>query len=221
MKIKTIVAVSLFGLFCAGAGSALAAADNVNTNMRGPAPFALWDADGSGGIDQQEFKAMRGQRQAAVQAAGRQGRNMNKAVPFAQIDSNGDGVISPQELAVIQAVRFQTRPGTNRSGYGMARKGGMGYHQNMDAETRQKYDEFLIATLALRQEIAAKRVEKRTIMRLVNPDADRAAKLTRESIELRSQLMKQANQAGVPFGRHGMGHKGHGGGKKGHGNGPR
>jgi hypothetical protein len=230
MKMKTVVTLSLVGLFCAGSGVALAA-DPVNVMPRCPVPFAAWDTDGSGGIDPQEFAAVREQRQAAAQAAGRQGRNMVKASPFSQIDSNSDGVISQEELAVVQAVHRQLRPAVNRggcdtgwggcnTGWGgcnTGRLGGMGKHQNMDAETRQKYDKFLVATLALRQDIAAKRMEKRTAMCLAKPDADRAALLTRELIELRCQLMKQADKAGVPFG-YGM-KKGHGGWEKGSGNG--
>ncbi len=219
MKMKTVVTVSLLGLFCAGSGSVLAA-DNLNINTRGPAPFAAWDKDGSGGIDKEEFAAMREQRQAAVKEAGRQGRNMVKASPFSRIDSNGDGVISKQEMTAMQA-RYQSKMAVNRGGDGKGKKANMGNRKNMDAETRQKYDEFLISTLALRQEIATKRVEKRTVMRLAKPDADRASQLTRELIELRSQLMEQANEAGVPFGKRAMGHKGNGYGKKGNGLGQR
>lgn len=172
MKTKTIITASLLALFCIGSGYALAA-DNVDTNKRGPAHFTVWDADGSGGIDQQEFAAMKEKRQAAV----------------------------------------------NRGKHRMSKKGGMGCHQAMDAETRQKYDEFIVSTLALRQDIAAKRVEKITIMHLSEPDADKAGRLTRELIELRSQLMEQASEAGITMGHHGMcpKGKGHGGWKKGKG----
>lgn len=214
---KTVVGVSLLGLLCAGGGSAFAV-DNANINARGPAPFTAWDTDGSGGVDKAEFEAMREQRQAAVKAAGRQGRNMDASSPFARIDSNGDGIISQEELAIVQAVRSQSRVAANRGGSRMSKRGGMGNLHHMDAETRQKYDEFLVSTLKLRQDIAAKRVEKGTVMRLAEPDADRAAQLSRELIELRTQLMKQANEAGVPFGD-GMRHRGHGGGSKGAGKG--
>ena len=165
---------------------------------RGPIPFASWDADGSGTIEEAEFNALREQRQAMVKTSGYMGRNMANAPTFAQIDKDDDGRISPEELTAIQQGQW-CKLGMGRyygAGRGMTGKMGRRY-QAMDAESKEKYNAFFTATTKLRQEIMAKRAEKRAVMRSTNPDPDQAAQLTRELLDLRGQLVAQAEEAGV------------------------
>jgi len=42
---------------------------------------------------------------------------------------------------------------------------------------------------------------QQAVMHAVNPDPEQAAQLTREMIELRGQLMAQAEEAGIKIGR--------------------
>ncbi len=207
---KTLTAALIFGAFSLTTG--LVIADDQPT--RGPVPFAAWDTDGSGAIDEQEFNTLREQRQAAVKASGRQGKNMANAPTFAQIDSNGNGQITAEELSVMQQGMGKGRNGSGKAiqqgqgnkqfkgkghyGSRQAMKGKMGpRYQAMDAETRQKYDAFFASTTELRKEMAAKRAEKQAVMRSADPDPDQAAQLTRELLALRSEMKAQAQEAGI------------------------
>jgi hypothetical protein len=226
---KTLTAALIVGAFSLTTGLVIAN----DQPARGPVPFSTWDADNSGAIDEQEFNALREQRQSAVKASGRQGKNMANASTFAQIDSNGDSQISAEELSAMQQGKGNKQgmgKGRNGSGKAMhqgqgnkqsigkghhgpklAMKGKMGpRYQAMDAETRQKYDAFFASTTELRKEMAAKRTEKQAVMRSANPDPDQAAQLTRELLALRSQMKTQAQEAGIEMGPgYGRG-KGHG-----------
>jgi hypothetical protein len=208
---KTLTAALIVGAFSLTTG--LVFANDLPT--RGPVPFATWDADNSGAIDEQEFNALREQRQAAVKASGRQGKNMANASTFAQIDSNGDGQISDEELSAMQQRRGNKQSmGKGHHGSRQAMKGKMGpRYQAMDAETRKKYDAFFASTSELRKEMAAKRAEKQAVMRSADPDPDQAAQLTRELLALRSQMKTQAQEAGIemaPGSGRGKGHSGKG-----------
>ena len=226
MKItKTLTTALVFSVFTLSAGLIIAG----NSPVRGgsapcagmtaggaPCPMtgtpgAAMDTDGNGTIDEQEFNAMREKRQAA-------------APTFAEIDADGDGVVTGEELVAMHQQRMGQQ-GKMRGHHGMGgammgnRAGCPGQQQAMDPETREKYDAFMDATAELRKELAAKRAAKRAVMRSANPDPDQAAQLTRELLELRAQIMAQAEEADVDFGpgtgcmngRTGCGSKGRGG----------
>ena len=169
---------------------------------RGPIPFATWDADGSGTIEEQEFNAVRDQRQTTAKTDGRMGRNMVSAPTFAEVDSDADGRITAEELTAMQQGQASIRAmgrGHNGAGCAMKQNRGPGY-QAMDEETRLKHEAFLTDTTELRAALAAKRAEKRAVMHSQNPDPDQAAQLTRELLELRSRMMAQAEEAGIEYG---------------------
>ncbi len=197
MKRTTLFTAALF-FGALSMGASLVIADTLP--RRGPIPFATWDADGSGTIEEQEFKIVADQRQAAAKTDGRMGRNMAGAPTFSEVDSNNDGRITPEELTAMQKSRASVL-GRGHKGVGctMQRHRGPGY-QAMDEETRLKHEAFLADTTELRAAIAAKRAEKRVVMHSVNPDPDQAAQLTRDLLELRSRMMARAEAAGIEFG---------------------
>ena len=183
---KTLTAAMIFGALTLSAGLVIA---NNHPMLGGGAPCAAMDTDGNGSIDEQEFNTMREQRQAA-------------APTFAELDANDDGLITSDEM---MAMRYQQRGkrgmDCGRQGTSPCMKGKMGHGcQAIDAETQEKHDAFMAATTELRKEIAVKRAEKRAVMQAANPDPDQAAQLTRELLELRAQMMAQAEEAGVNFG---------------------
>lgn len=208
MNMKTaLTAALLVGALSLSGGLVIAG----NLPARGPIPFATWDADGNGAIDEQEFSTVRAQRQAMVETDGRLGMNMAAAPTFAQMDSNGDGSISAEELTAVQTRQQDGKDrawGNHGRGCGMKNHMGQRY-QAMDDETRAKYDTFLTATSELRKEIAAKRAEKRAVMHSANPDPDQAAQLTRELLELRSRMLARADEAGLEMGPGSCGNCGH------------
>lgn len=87
--------------------TALHAADT-GVPPRGPVPFAVFDSNGDGYIDEQEFNRVHGERMQQRAAEGRQLRNAGNAPAFADIDSNGDGQLSPDEHQAHQQQRRQT-----------------------------------------------------------------------------------------------------------------
>jgi zinc resistance-associated protein len=110
--------------------------------------------------------------------------------------------------------------------------GGPGYGPGPNM-TKEQYEQFqakraafLQETLPLRQTMAAKGIELRTLYAQPNADQATIQKLRGELIEMRSQLAKKANDAGLPgvgfgrggFGRGGYGHGGYG--MMGYGGGP-
>jgi len=123
---KTLTAALIVGAFSLTSGLVIAN----DQPARGPVPFATWDADNSGTIDEQEFNALREQRQAAVKASGRQGKNMANAPTFTQIDTNGDGQISTGELSAMQQGHGNKQGmGKGRQGSGKAMQQGQGNKQ--------------------------------------------------------------------------------------------
>ncbi len=123
---KTLTAAMIFGAFSLTTGLVIAN----DQPARGPVPFATWDADKSGAIDEQEFNTLREQRHAAVKASGRQGKNMANASTFSQIDSNGDGQITAEELSTMQkGKRNKQGMGKGRQGSGKAMQQGQGNKQ--------------------------------------------------------------------------------------------
>jgi hypothetical protein len=97
------------------AGAVAQAAD---IPARGPVTFAAYDADGNGSISEQEFNAVRDQREAERAATGRPGFGAANAPAFSEVDTNGDGQISPAELSAAQQAQWQK----NSMGRGMGRR---------------------------------------------------------------------------------------------------
>ena len=98
------------------AGAALAADSDLPS--RGPVPFEVFDSDGDGYIDEQEFNRVHNERIQQRASEGRMMRNMGNAPAFTDLDSNDDGRVSPQEHRAHQQQRQQMRwgdgPGPDR-----------------------------------------------------------------------------------------------------------
>lgn len=101
---------------------------------------------------------------------------------------------------------------------------GCGYYQNLTPEQQAQVDkvraQFLQETLALRQDIATKNAELRTMAAQPNADQGRIKTLSDKIVDLRTQLAKKSNEyaaqvpAGMGMGR-GMGQgRGMGGGPR-------
>ncbi len=195
---KTLTTAILVSAITLSAGMVIA----YDMETRGPIPFDTWDVDGSGTIEEQEFNTIRAQRMEMMQDTAHMGRNAACALTFARIDADDDGRITAEELTAMQQAQAMKRPmGINHHGPDSGMQGNMGLrYQTMDAETKVKYDAFFADTTELRKEIMVKRAEKRAVMHSTNPDQDQAAQLTRELLELRSQMMVKAEEAGIDYG---------------------
>jgi len=114
MMTKSISMAFILGaVACAGA-----VAQAADIPPRGPVPFASYDADGNGSISEQEFNAVRDQRQAERATEGRPGFGAVNAPDFSQVDTNGDGQLSPAELSAAQQAQWQK----NGMGRGQGRR---------------------------------------------------------------------------------------------------
>jgi hypothetical protein len=91
------------------AGAAMAADSIVPS--RGPVPFEVFDSDGDGYIDAQEFNRVHSERIQQRASEGRMMRNMGNAPAFTDLDSDGDGRVSPQEHQAHQQQRQKMRWG--------------------------------------------------------------------------------------------------------------
>lgn len=104
------------GLFSLAAGAALAADSDIPS--RGPVPFEVFDSNGDGYIDEQEFNRVHSERIQQRASEGRMMRNMGNAPAFKDLDSDGDGRVSPQEHQAHQQQRQKMRwgngPGPDR-----------------------------------------------------------------------------------------------------------
>lgn len=99
---KKILSVAMFfGALTLSAG--LVAAQDLPE--RGPIPFATWDIDGNGTIDEAEFDTIRNQQQKMAKSGGYRRQNMATAPSFIQIDKNNDSNITPDELMAAQRNR--------------------------------------------------------------------------------------------------------------------
>lgn len=81
---------------------------------------------------------------------------------------------------------------------------GYGLSQEEAAQLNQQRAAFMKDTLALRQQVALKTMELRTEQAQLNPDQAKIKALGDQIIELRSQIAKKANDAGLSrfgFGR--------------------
>ncbi len=101
MMKKILATAMFFGTLTLSLG--LVAAQDLP--QRGPIPFATWDIDGNGTIDEAEFNTIRDQQQKMAKSGGYRRQNMATAPSFAQIDKNNDSKITPDELMAAQKSR--------------------------------------------------------------------------------------------------------------------
>lgn len=66
--------------------------------MHGPPPFAEFDKDGDGFVNEEEFTTTRGEHMAARAKAGGKMRGAATAPAFADVDTDGDGKLNEAEL---------------------------------------------------------------------------------------------------------------------------
>ncbi len=69
--------------------------------------------------------------------------------------------------------------------------------QQMDVETRKKYDAFLEETIALRKELEEKAMAYQVIMASDKPDPKKAALVSEEYFQLRDFIRNKAIKAGI------------------------
>lgn len=104
------------------AGGTLLAAD---PPMRGPMPFASYDADQDGRVSQDEFYNARNARIAERAKAGYMMRNLGNAPAFEALDSDGDGYLSELELLRGQNAHMQQQRGRQGGAMRGPGQGGM------------------------------------------------------------------------------------------------
>lgn len=97
-------------LLCVTAPPTLAGTSEIPP--RGPVPFAVFDSNGDGYIDEQEFDRVRSARVKQRSTEGRMMRNQGNAPDFSDLDSDGDGRVSTQEHRAHQQQRRQMRCGS-------------------------------------------------------------------------------------------------------------
>lgn len=125
------------GLLAIALGISPIAAQTEEIPARGPIPFAVYDKDGNGLINEEEFYTARGKRMAARAAEGRPMRGAANAPPFTEFDANGDGQLTQEELAAGQRAQMEKRRGMGM-GMGMGPGGMAGMGRNMP--TFAEYD---------------------------------------------------------------------------------
>lgn len=67
----------------------------------------------------------------------------------------------------------------------------------MDAETKKKYDAFMVETVALRKELEEKAMAYQVIMASDKPDPKKAALISEEYFQLREFIQNKAIEAGI------------------------
>jgi len=96
--------------------------------------------------------------------------------------------------ASVAATAWAGGWGMRGGGYGA----GCGYYQNLTPEQQAQVDkaraQFLQETLALRQKIASKNAELRTLTAQPTADQSRIKALSDEMVDLRTQLAKKGNE---------------------------
>jgi zinc resistance-associated protein len=121
-------------------------------------------------------------------------------------------ILGSLALVATMAVGAWAGPWGPGPGYGPGYGPGFGLSKEDVAKLDQKRAAFMKDTLALRQQIAVKNMELRTEQAQLNPDQAKIKALGDQIIELRSQIAKKANDAGLSrlgFGR-GFGRGGYG-----------
>lgn len=102
--VATCAAVVLF--------STSATADEPGPDRKHQMPsYSELDANGDGGVTDEEFYAFRAKRMAARAEAGGKMRNAHNAPSFEDLDLNSDGNLSAEEFAEHQAQRQMARQG--------------------------------------------------------------------------------------------------------------
>lgn len=76
-------------------------------------------------------------------------------------------------------------------------KGNGKQQQIMDAETREKYDKFMVETVELRKELEEKALAYRVLMTGEKQDPEKGALITEEYFQLRDFLTQKAMKAGI------------------------
>ena len=69
----------------------------------------------------------------------------------------------------------------------------------MSADMRKAHDKFLDDTVAIRKELAEKRVVMQALMKAGTPDTVKASQVAGELFELREKLRVKAREAGLPL----------------------
>ncbi len=100
------------------------------------------------------------------------------------------GLILAFCMILVSAV-YAHSPG---GGYGLCQ-----FH-NVDLDTVKKFQK---ETLPLRDELITKKIELRKEFSKANPDRDYIAALQKEIIDIKTQIGKKADEAGVPARKHG------------------
>lgn len=101
-------------------------------------------------------------------------------------------------LGGYQFADAQTWGGGQGMGPGMEMMSGQGQGQGqMSEETLKTREKFFTETTELRKKMFSKRTELDAVMRGEKPDAQKAAKLSEELFDLRNQMHKKAQEAGL------------------------
>jgi zinc resistance-associated protein len=93
-----------------------------------------------------------------------------------------------------------------------------GYHSKFTPEQRAEFKkvkaEYLNETMALRQQLAAKKVELKTVLAQPSPDAAKIKAVADEKVDLQAQLMKKRNEYLAKYPKYFAHHKRHHGAKR-------
>ncbi len=127
-------------------------------------------------------------------------------------------------VATIGMASYQVadaRPWGGGPGMGPGSGMGPGYGYQVDEETARAQEKFFNENSELRKQMFAKRTELNAVLSSEKPDEKKAAKLSEELFDLREQMQKKAQAAGITKGGRGFGYCGGPGGGYGMGgNGP-
>jgi len=123
-------------------------------------------------------------------------------------------------LAGYQFADAQSWGGGQGMGPEMMGSQGQGQGQ-MSEETLKTREKFFTETTELRKKMFSKRTELDAVMNGAKPDAQKAAKLSEELFDLRNEMHKKAQEAGLAQAGFGPGFCAGSGGGQGMGYGPR
>lgn len=124
-------------------------------------------------------------------------------------------------LAGYQLAEAQSWGGGPGMGPGWTMMGGTGQGQGqMSEETLKAREKFFNETTELRKKMFSRKTELDAVMSGEKPDEKKAAKLSEELFDLRGQMHKKAQEAGLAQAGFGPGFCGGPGGGQGMGSGP-